>query len=305
MINNSAIIVIKNDPPYLNQSLAAIDSFVDEIIVGTIDVPELLLNKLKQNKKIRIIPLESSIPFADVVKEKLKKLAKGKYILYVDPDEIFPKKLLELLQKKGSEYDYFHLPRKNIIFGKWIKHSRWWPDNQLRYFKKDAVIWPSYVHPIPQAAGRGLTVPATEELAIKHFNYDNLGQYFEKSLRYARSEAKKAVSENKKITLSETFSRGLNEFISRYFKGEGFKDGTHGLILAVLQMFYYVFVYAFYWEEMKYADLETEKEPKEIQRFFANGLKESNYWLIDKKLLYNNDKLKTKILSKISSFFKI
>jgi len=301
----TAIIVIKGNPPYLHQSISAIDRFVDEIIIGTVDISASLSEKLKKNKKIKMFPLDPSVPFADLVKEKLKKKAKGEYILYVDPDEIFPQKLLDLLKKKSDKFDYFMIPRKNIIFGKWIQHSRWWPDHQLRFFRKDSVIWPAVIHPVPIATGRGLTIPAMEELAIKHYNYDNLGQYFEKSLRYARTEAKKAVMENKKITIGETFKKGLNEFISRYFSGEGYKDGSHGFILALLQMFYYVLVYVFYWEEMKYVDLDKETTVQEIQKFYADGLKDTNYWLINKKLLYNNNKLKVRLLSKIISLFHL
>jgi len=301
----TAIIVIKGNPPYLHQSISAIDRFVDEIIIGTVDISASLSEKLKKNKKIKMFPLDPSVPFADLVKEKLKKKAKGEYILYVDPDEIFPQKLLDLLKKKSDKFDYFMIPRKNIIFGKWIQHSRWWPDHQLRFFRKDSVIWPAVIHPVPIATGRGLTIPAMEELAIKHYNYDNLGQYFEKPLRYARTEAKKAVMENKKITIGETFKKGLNEFISRYFSGEGYKDGSHGFILALLQMFYYVLVYVFYWEEMKYVDLDKETTVQEIQKFYADGLKDTNYWLINKKLLYNNNKLKVRLLSKIISLFHL
>lgn len=305
MIRYTAIIVIKNDPSYLDRSLAAINDFVDEILIGTIDVPDPLVTKLKKNKKTRVIPLDSSIPFADLVKEQLKKQAKGQYIFYVDPDEIFPKKTLQFLRDNSDKYDYFWIPRKNIIFGKWIEHSRWWPDYQLRFFKKDSVIWPPKIHPIPETKGLGINLPEKEELAILHYNYDNLSQYFEKSLRYAKSEAKKAVVENKKITISETFKRGLNEFFSRYFSGDGFKDGTHGFVLAFLQMFYYFLIYVFYWEEKKYANPEEAKNPGEIQNFFANGLKESNYWLINKKLLYNIDKLKIKFLAKVLDLFKL
>ncbi|RJQ35817.1 hypothetical protein C4559_06305 [Candidatus Microgenomates bacterium] len=305
MNETTAIIVIKGNPPYIHQSISAIDRFVDEIIIGAVDMSTSLTEKLKKNRKIKIFTLDPSVPFADLVKEKLKRKAKGKYILYVDPDEIFPQKLLDLLKKKSDKFDYFMIPRKNIIFGKWIQHSRWWPDHQLRFFRKDSVIWPAVIHPIPQATGRGLTIPAMEELAIKHYNYDNLGQYFEKSLRYARTEAKKAVMENKKITIGETFKKGLNEFISRYFSGEGYKDGSHGFILALLQMFYYVLVYVFYWEEMKYVDLDKETTVQEIQKFYADGLKDTNYWLINKKLLYNNNKLKVRLLSKIISLFHL
>lgn len=301
----TAIIVIKNNPPHLDQSLAAIDSFVDEIIIGAIDAHESLLNKLKKNKKVRISTLDSSVPFADIVKEELKKNAKGTHILYVDPDEIFPRKTLDLLKKNIDKFDYFLIPRKNIIFGKWIEHSRWWPDYQLRFFKKKSITWPKTIHPIPKTTGKGLTLPASEELAIQHYNYDNLSQYFEKSLRYARAEAKKAVQENRIITINETFKKGLNEFISRYFSGEGYLDGTRGFVLAILQMFYYILIFVFYWEEKKYTEIDKKTTFQETQLFFVSGFKEVNHWLANKKLINKKNSIKLKILNKLSNFIRL
>lgn len=301
----TAIIVIKGNPPYLAQSLAAVDTFVDEIIIGVIDVQESLLNKLKKNKKVKISVLDSLIPFADIVKEELKKSAKGDHILYVDPDEIFSQKTIDLLKKNMNKFDYFLIPRKNIIFGKWMKHSRWWPDYQLRFFKKNKVIWPETIHPIPKTTGQGFTIPAEEELAIQHYNYDNLSQYFEKSFRYARAEAKKAARENKTITISETFKKSLNEFISRYFSGEGYRDGSRGFVLAILQMFYYVLVYVFYWEEKKYIEIDNETVFKETQSFFIDGSRETNFWLNNKKLIDRKNSIKFKIINRLIHFLKL
>jgi len=299
----TAIIVIKGNPTYLNQSLSSIEEYVSEIIIGTINVPDALESKLKKNSKIKIFPLDESIPFADVIKEDLKQKAKGKYILYLDPDEIFPKAAFKLFEKNIDKFDYFYIPRKNFIFGKWIKHSRWFPDYQLRFFKKDHVVWPKNIHPIPLTTGQGFELPATETFTITHYNYKNLSEYFEKSLRYAKAEAKKAVLENNQITLGETFKKSLNEFFSRYFAGEGYKDGTHGFVLSILQMFYYILVYVFYWEEKKYFEIDQQDVNKEVQKFYWQGLKDTNYWLINKKLLYNMNKFKIKILSIILNLF--
>jgi (heptosyl)LPS beta-1,4-glucosyltransferase len=305
MINTTAIIVIKGNPPYLKKTLASIDSFVTEIIIGTIDCKTTLLNQLKKNKKIKLFPLDLAIPFADFIKEDLKKKAQGKYILYIDPDEVFPVSTLSLIEKKITQFDYFYFPRKNIIFGRWIKHSRWWPDYQLRFFKKEAVIWPKQIHPIPITQGKGYTFSPQEEYSLIHYNYKNISQYFEKALRYARYEAKKAVADKEDLTLGKTFKKSLSEFISRYFADEGYKDGTHGLILAILQMFYYILVFIFYWEEKKYFDTDKEVAFKETLMFFASGLKETNYWLINKKLINKKNSIKSKLLNKIINLLKL
>lgn len=301
MNNVTAIIVIKNSPPYLSKTLSSIDDFVSEIILGTIDVPKILLNKLKSNKKIVLIPLNPNIPYADMVKEDLKKKAKGKYILYIDPDEIFPKEAFPIIEKKLDRFDYFYLPRKNIIFNKWIKNSRWWPDYQLRFFKKENITWPKIIHPEPIAKGVGFTFFAKEEFAITHYNYENIDEYFEKAFRYAKSESQKYISENKTLTLNETLKKSMNEFISRYFACEGYKDGLHGFILAILQMFYYLLVYIYYWEGKKYFNIDNHIVIEEAKKFYINGAKETYYWINDKELGSVSNKFKFKILNKILS----
>jgi len=104
--------------------------------------------------------------------------------------EIFSQKTFDLIKKNIDQFDYFFILEE---------HNFWQmdptfplvPDYQLRFFKKDSVIWPSKIHPIPQTKGQGFTVPDEEDLAIEHYNYDNLSQYFEKSLRYAKGWSKK------------------------------------------------------------------------------------------------------------------
>ena len=294
----SAIIVVKNNPSHLFESLKSINDFISEIIIGNIDIGNDYKKRLLENKKVKMSDRPSDTPFADLIKEDLKKQAKGEYILYLDPDEIFPtinnKQLTILLQK----YDFFLFPRKNIIFSKWIQHSRWWPDYQLRLFKKNAVVWPKELHPIPKTKGKEYKFEAKEENAILHYNYDNLDQYLEKAIRYAKSEA----SLINDYSLIKTTKNATSEFISRYLAGEGFKDGLHGFVLAILQMFYYFLVYFYYWEKKKYSNLE-KNIPQNFQQFIRDLHSETNFWLIKKNLVSTFEKIKLKILNKILKLF--
>src|SRR3990172_11435260 len=224
----SAIIVVKNKPPHLFESLNSIKDFVSEIIIGNIDIGDDDKKRLLENKKVKIIDLPSNTPFADLVKEDLKKEAKGEYILYLDPDEIFPSTEFIPNEVEGlrtspqltsflNKYDFFLFPRKNIIFSKWIQHSRWWPDYQLRLFKKNAVNWPKALQPIPKGKGKEYKFEAKVENAILHYNYDDIDQYLEKATRYAKSEAESLIQKKENYTLSQSLQKSLSEFIGRFF----------------------------------------------------------------------------------------
>ena len=297
----SAVIVVKNNPPHLFKTLESINDFVSEIIIGDIDIGNDYRKKLLQNKKVKIVELASNVTFADLVKEDLKKQTKGEYILYLDPDEIFPSAPLRASPSLATlldKYDIFYFPRKNIIFGKWIEHSRWWPDYQLRLFKRNSVTWPKQIHPVPQTKGKEYKFEPVEEKAILHYNYDNIDQYLEKAVRYAKSEAQ--LRDN--YSLTHALKDARSEFISRLFSSEGFKDGMHGLVLAILQMFYYFLVYFYYWEKKKYSTME-KNTILDFRSFAQKLLFESNFWLIKKNLVMAAAKLKLKVQNKILNLF--
>lgn len=304
MNNVSAIIVITGNPPMAKKAIESIDDIVSEIIIGKLHIDPELEKELKKNNKIKIIDVPDNTPYADLIKEDLKKKAIGEYILYLDPDEIFPDKAKNIIISEKDKYDFFYFPRKNIIFDKWIRHSRWWPDNQLRFFKRDNVTWPQTVHPIPVVKGNGYTFEENEKYAITHYNYKDLDQYLEKARRYAKSEASQAIDQNKIITLNETITKAISEFISRFFAGHGYKDGMHGFVLAILQMMYYFFVYFYYWELKKYQSDENTNTALATQRFFVISAKETNYWLIKLKLTDTVTRIKLKLINRLLSWLK-
>ncbi len=295
--------VITENPPYAEKSIESVEPYVEEFIIGTIRINKELLEKLRHNPKCRFFPVSSDIPFADLVKEDLKQHAKYDYILYLDPDELVPQKTWKIIEMNMEHFDSFAFPRKNIIFGKWIEHSRWWPDYQLRLFKKDTVIWPKEIHPEPVTKGREFQIPADERNAIIHYNYGSIDEYLTKARRYARSEAITYIQNKTDLTLPNSIRKSLTEFVSRFFANEGYRDGSHGFILAVLQMFYYVLIYMYYWELKKYPQEKLETLLEANNQFFTAGVFESNYWMLQKRLVSSSVRFKKRIVNKIIKSF--
>lgn len=274
----STIIVVKDKPCYLEKSIESILDISDEIILIDIGLTKKI--NLKKYKKIKIVKINQDIPYVELIREETKKYSKNNWLIFLDPDEIFTSDLKEIIKKNIDKADYFSIPRKNIIFNQWIKHSRWWPDYQIRVFKKDKVFWPKTLHSQPEANGNEFLVEAKEQLAIIHNNYENIDQYFEKARRYAKSEAIFLIKNNHQLTFEQTIKKSLSEFISRYFAFKGYLDGIIGFILAFLQMFYYFLVY-FYYLELKNFKINDNIKP---EKFFQKGLKETLHWKNDKTL---------------------
>jgi (heptosyl)LPS beta-1,4-glucosyltransferase len=202
------------------------------------------------------------------------------WIFILDADERLTNALVKKIKQiiKKPKADYYRVPRKNIIFGAWIKHSRWWPDFNIRLFKKGSVSWSEVIHSVPRTQGKGLDLPEKEELAIVHNHYQTIEQYLERMNRYTSIQAKMLIESNYKFIWKDLVRRPASEFISRYFAGEGYKDGLHGLTLSLLQAFSEAILYLKVWQEEKFLAQtisidEIVKETKEIE-------KELDWWLL-------------------------
>lgn len=294
----SAILVVKDNPPHLTESLSSLD-FVEEIVIVDIGMYDEAKKILAQFNNIKIEKVPEQILYVEQIRERSKKFAAHDHVLFLDPDEIITPGLKEEIVKNMNNCDYLSVPRKNIIFGKWIEHSRWWPDYQIRFFKKKSLVWPTKLHAQPQVNGKEYKIEASEEKALLHYNYESLDEYVSKMIRYAKAEAQENLHKNETITLPGSLKKGLQEFISRYFAEKGYKDGMHGTVLAFLQMFYCLLVYFFYWEAKKYIAVSDEKHYSAPQQFFKQGLYEANYWLMKEKLISTNEAIREKFVNSI------
>ena len=110
--------------------------------------------------------------------------ASGNWILILDADEELTPTLCRVLKQlvRGepsrdldppSSLTYIRIPRKNIIFGEWVRHARWWPDYNIRFFKKGCVQWSDEIHLPPQTKGQGWDLPPQEEYALIHHHYQS------------------------------------------------------------------------------------------------------------------------------------
>jgi (heptosyl)LPS beta-1,4-glucosyltransferase len=178
-------------------------------------------------------------------------LASSDWILILDADEKIPQTLSSKIKKiinNSDSADYYAVPRKNVIFGKWMKHSRWWPDYNIRLFKKGKVEWENTIHSIPRTQGDGNDLPHKEKYAIIHNNYSSIDQFVSRMNRYTTIQANTLSSEGYKFHWDDIIKKPFSEFFSRYFSGQGYKDGLHGLALALLQSFSELVLYLKLWQ---------------------------------------------------------
>ncbi|MGB6838901.1 MAG: hypothetical protein WBE27_01320, partial [Microgenomates group bacterium] len=82
-----------------------------------------------------------------------------------------------------------------------------------------------------------------------------------------------------KFSWGDLISKPVAEFLSRYFAGEGYKDGLHGLALAGLQAFSEFVLYLKVWQSEKFK--EQNVPLKDVIKNIKKEGSEINYWHAD------------------------
>ena len=190
--------------------------------------------------------------------------------------------LMAEVDRSGSVNGYW-IPRKNIIFGKWIEHSGWYPDYQLRLFKKGKGKYAlAHYHEPLQVEGE------TEKLQehLIHLNYESITQFIQRNLeRYAQNEADELLRKGYVFAREDAIRFPVKEFLSRYFAREGYKDGFHGLVLAMLMAASHFAVFCSIWEKKKFIDIDAGVQNFEsLQIELQKAEKEFRYWIYNERI---------------------
>jgi glycosyltransferase involved in cell wall biosynthesis len=160
--------------------------------------------------------------------------AEGDWILSLDADEEITEKLRDEISaeiRKTDAKDGYWIPRRSYYQGRWIHHSGFYPDRQLRLFKRERGRWTGgRVHERVQIQG----ALGTLNNDLLHYPYRGVisGQ-----LRtvdsFSNLLAEDMYEKGKRYNVLLLLLRPLFKFIEVYFLRLGFLDGLAGFIIAV------------------------------------------------------------------------
>lgn len=279
----SAVINTYNEEANIVRCLRSVVPYVDEVII--VDMHSTDATRKLARKYTKKIYQHEYVGYVEPARNFALGKATGDWILLLDADEELPESLGIKLRRlaEHADFSYYRIPRKNLVFGKWIAHSGWWPDFQIRFFKKGTVSWNDEIHSIPITLGKGSDMMVDEKNAIVHHHYKSIDQFLTRLNRYTSLEVKQLKSREEHFYWRMLITKPAQEFITRYFAWQGYKDGIHGLALSLLQAFSFFIVYLKLWETEKFseASISLAETQSEMQRIY----RESYYW-------YNTEKAK-------------
>mgnify|MGYP001185649905 FL=1 len=161
----------------------------------------------------------------------------SEWVLFIDADERVSAELVNEIHvaTKDKHKAGWMIPRHNYMFGKLVLNAGWYPDYQLRLFKREFGSYHSdrHVHELLDLKGSigSLLHP------IIHQNYVDVSEFISKQLRYAKYEAHMLHNQGIVPRAHNYLLQPIRQFFWRYITLSGWRSGYHGLLLSVLMAY--------------------------------------------------------------------
>jgi len=171
-------------------------------------------------------------------------MATKEWTFVLDTDErLTPALQTEIRDVIGSGgCNGFLVPRKGYFLGKWMEFGGWYPDFQLRLFRRSkAKLTERLVHEGYVVVGE----IGKLQHPLEHYTDPNIFHHLKKNVEYSRLEA---LERRKNVKARDLVLHPLSAFLKRYIVLRGWKDGAHGLAAALIHAVYNLQQYLYMWE---------------------------------------------------------
>lgn len=233
----SVVVITLNEEDRIRECLASV-AWADEIVVvdaGSDDETVALAREYTDHVVVR--------PWSGFAAQKNYGIdrATGEWILSLDADEqVEPELRAEIAAVLANPGGFagFRLARRNMMWGRFIRHGRLYPDWQLRLFRRGRGRFAE------RAVHESVTVDGPVGrlgTPLLHHSYRDVSDFLRRADRYSTLAAEEWARSGRTFHASELVSAPLGRFLSMYVLHRGFLDGWRGFLLAVLYA-YYVFV---------------------------------------------------------------
>ena len=171
------------------------------------------------------------------------------WVILVDSDERVTPELRDEIQRAldgdGGRYMGYAVPRLVFYLGRWWRRGGWYPDYDVRLFRRDKATWGGadpHEKILVDGAVRRLKHP------LHHFSYRNIDDHMQRINRFTSISSRELRKEGGRWRLADALLRPAFRFFRSYILKRGFMDGFAGFYVAVTAAVYVFLKYAKLWE---------------------------------------------------------
>jgi glycosyltransferase involved in cell wall biosynthesis len=242
----SCCVIACNEECNIRRCLESV-SFADELVVVVDARSSDATEKIAREIGARVI----EHPYQGNIEQKNFALAqaRGQWVLSLDADEAITEPLAReirsVLAAPPAHIDGYAINRVTYHLGRWIRHGDFYPDWQLRLFRRDRGQW-SGVNPHGRVRLNGRTSRLDGE--CEHYSYRDLADQIDRIQDFSSIQARASRAAGSQVRTRDMILRPPARFLRAYLLKQGFRDGVPGLVIAAATAFHVFLKYAKLWE---------------------------------------------------------
>ncbi|HYA32028.1 MAG TPA: glycosyltransferase family 2 protein [Thermodesulfovibrionales bacterium] len=243
----SVAIITKDEEARLPDCLRSV-SFADDIVVVDSGSTDMTV-EIATESGCRIF-VEDWKGYGPQKNSAIKK-CRHPWVLLLDADERLSPGAQEEIAGvlKVPRSDAYTVKRKNYLHGKWLRHSGYWPDRQVRLVNRERGSFQGTIHETWVAHGSIENLDA----CIEHYAFSNYSDMLKTLDDYSTVIAGELYASGRQANFLSPLYHGTGMFFKIYLLELGMLDGMDGLVTALLKAGGSFFKYA------KLLELQREK----------------------------------------------
>jgi len=223
----SVAIITKDEERNIAGCLSSV-SFADDIVVvdsGSTDKTVKIAEKL--GARVFTEPWKGYGAQKNSAIEKCRHA----WVLIIDADERVPEESVPAIVKAIGEdrAQAYSFKRKNYLHGKWMRHSGYWPDSQIRLVDKGRGAFRAAIHERWETDGSVSELDA----CIDHYGFSGYSDMLKTLNDYSTISAREMHASGRRAGPLSPIVHGVGMFIKIYLIKKGFLDGMDGLVTAL------------------------------------------------------------------------
>jgi glycosyltransferase involved in cell wall biosynthesis len=236
-------VITRNEAANLDAALASV-SWADEIVVVDSQSTDETVSIAGRHTG-RVIVREW--PGYSAQKNFAAAEASHDWILSIDADErVTPALAAEIRGLLAGEPPCraYRVPRVSYYLGRWIRSTDWYPDYQLRLYDRRVSAWAGLVHEGVEVRGQVGRLRAD----LQHLPYRDIAHHLQTIDRYTTLAARQMRERGKRVGVAGLVARPAGAFLRNYVARGGWRDGSVGLVVSILNSYYVFLKFAKLWE---------------------------------------------------------